>query len=95
MTRIPERLQPKPPRTCRVQAYDDTGRLVHDLDLPAEGFHMVTGVREHDGAGVDGQPARARRRGSASLRPTSRLADPTPAHSKEPHVDPRVDLGTA
>ena len=49
VTRIPQRLQPKPKRTCRVQAYDDTGRLVHDLDLPAEGFHMATGVREHDG----------------------------------------------
>ena len=32
------------------KAYDDTGRLVHDHDLPAEGFHMATGVREHDGA---------------------------------------------
>ena len=50
VTRIPQPLQPKPARTCRVQAYDDTGRLVHDHDLPAEGFHMATGVREHDGA---------------------------------------------
>ncbi len=49
VTRIPQRLQPKPARTCRVQAYDDTGRLVHDHDLPAEGFHMATGVRERDG----------------------------------------------
>lgn len=49
VTKIPERLQPKPARTVRVQAYDDAGRLVHDLDLPAEGYHMVTGVREHDG----------------------------------------------
>jgi sugar lactone lactonase YvrE len=48
-TRVPERLQPKPKRTVRVQAYDDQGRLVHDLDLPASGYHMVTGVREHDG----------------------------------------------
>ncbi|WP_435741404.1 SMP-30/gluconolactonase/LRE family protein [Nocardioides sp. SYSU DS0663] len=48
-TRIPERLQPKPARTVRVQAYDETGRLVHDLDLPGEGYHMVTGVREHEG----------------------------------------------
>jgi hypothetical protein len=36
-----------------VQAYDDDGRLVHDLDLPGPergaGYHMVTGVREHDG----------------------------------------------
>ena len=52
-TRIPDRLQPKPQRTVRVQAYDDTGRLVHDHDVPAsvhgDGYHMVTGVREHDG----------------------------------------------
>ncbi len=53
VTRIPEALQPKPARTIRVQAYDDDGRLVHDLDLPGPergaGYHMVTGVREHDG----------------------------------------------
>ena len=49
VTRIPERLQPKHKRTVRVQAYDDDGRLVHDCDAPADGYHMVTGVREHDG----------------------------------------------
>ena len=49
VTRIPERLQPKPKRTVRVQAYDDQGALVHDLDLAAGDYHMVTGVREHDG----------------------------------------------
>jgi sugar lactone lactonase YvrE len=49
VTRVPERLQPKPRRTVRVQAYDDAGRLVHDLDASADGYHMVTGVREHDG----------------------------------------------
>lgn len=53
VTRIPERLQPKPKRTVRAQAYDDAGTLVHDLDLPSDGpggsYHMVTGVREHDG----------------------------------------------
>ncbi len=53
VTRIPDRLQPKPQRTVRVQAYDDTGQLVHDHDVPAavhgDGYHMVTGVREHDG----------------------------------------------
>lgn len=51
--RIPERLQPAPKRTVRVQAYDDTGRLVRDLQVGGQGqdvgFHMVTGVREHDG----------------------------------------------
>jgi sugar lactone lactonase YvrE len=53
VTRIPARLQPKPKQTVRVQAYDDEGTLVHDVDVrPSEhgaAFHMVTGVREHDG----------------------------------------------
>lgn len=49
VTRIPEALQPKPKRTARVQAFDDAGRLVHDLDADASGWHMATGVREHDG----------------------------------------------
>jgi sugar lactone lactonase YvrE len=48
-TRIPEALQPKPKRSVRAQAYDDTGRLVHDVDVNTERYHMVTGVREHDG----------------------------------------------
>ena len=40
-----------------------TGRLVHDLDLPARDYAMVTGVREHDGTvwlGSLEQPAVAR-----------------------------------
>lgn len=53
ITKIPEALQPKPAQTIRVQAYDDEGGLVHDLDVDqperGPGFHMVTGVREHDG----------------------------------------------
>lgn len=49
VTKIPEALQPKPKRTVRAQAYDDSGRLVHDVDVAAEGFHMATGVREHEG----------------------------------------------
>ena len=49
VTRIPEKLQPKPKRTVRVQAYDDAGTLVHDVDVKSDDFHMVTGVREHDG----------------------------------------------
>ena len=49
VTRIPEKLQPKPKRTVRVQAYDDAGTLVHDVDVATPDFHMVTGVREHDG----------------------------------------------
>ncbi len=47
--RLPEVLQPKVKRTVRVQAYDGDGRLVQDHDLDAAGFHMVTGVREHNG----------------------------------------------
>lgn len=49
VTRIPDRLQPRPKRTIRVQAYDTAGRLVHDVDIQDDRFHMVTGVREHDG----------------------------------------------
>jgi sugar lactone lactonase YvrE len=49
VTRIPERLQPAPQRTVRVQAYDDEGRLVHDCDVATGRYHMVTGVREHEG----------------------------------------------
>lgn len=49
VTKLPEALQPKPKRTVRAQAYDDTGRLVHDVDVAADCYHMVTGVREHDG----------------------------------------------
>lgn len=51
--RLPDRLQPAPKRTVRVQAFDDEGTLVQDLDLDADAagtpYHMVTGVREHDG----------------------------------------------
>lgn len=49
VTKIPEALQPKPQRTIRVQAYDDRGTLVHDCDVDAPDYHMVTGVREHEG----------------------------------------------
>jgi sugar lactone lactonase YvrE len=36
-------------RTTWVVAVDDTGRIVHDLQTSAPGYHMVTGVRQHDG----------------------------------------------
>ena len=49
VTKVPEALQPKPQRTVRAQAYDDAGTLVHDLDVSTDRYHMVTGVREHDG----------------------------------------------
>lgn len=52
-TSLPEALQPKPRQSVRVVAYDDQGRLVHDIDIrPDEhgaAYHMVTGVREHEG----------------------------------------------
>ncbi len=47
--RLPQKLQPQPQRTARVLAFDDDGRLVHDRDLAAGEFHLVTGVREHHG----------------------------------------------
>jgi sugar lactone lactonase YvrE len=49
VTRIPEKLQPAPKRRVLVQAYDDSGKLVHDVDIDTPDFHMVTGVREHAG----------------------------------------------
>jgi sugar lactone lactonase YvrE len=49
ITRIPERLQPAPKRTVRVQAFDDAGTVVHDIDVATDRYHMVTGVREYDG----------------------------------------------
>lgn len=53
VTKVPEALQPKPKQTVRVQAYDSAGTLVHDIDVrPADhgtAYHMVTGVREHEG----------------------------------------------
>ncbi len=49
VTKVPERFQPAPKRTCRVQAYDAGGTLVHDLDLDTPDFHMATGVRDHEG----------------------------------------------
>ncbi|HEX5770087.1 MAG TPA: SMP-30/gluconolactonase/LRE family protein, partial [Nocardioidaceae bacterium] len=47
--RLPAPLQPKPKRTARVMAFDDTGGVVHDRSFDATSFHMVTGVREHRG----------------------------------------------
>jgi sugar lactone lactonase YvrE len=47
--RLPATMQPKPKRTAQVMAFDDTGAVVHDCQLDASAFHMVTGVREHEG----------------------------------------------
>jgi sugar lactone lactonase YvrE len=53
VTRLPAFLQPAPKRTIRVQAYDDAAALVHDVSLERPEdlarYHVVTGVREHDG----------------------------------------------
>jgi sugar lactone lactonase YvrE len=46
---VPERVQPQPQRTVRVMAFDDAGRCIHDVHGEADGFHLVTGVREQDG----------------------------------------------
>jgi sugar lactone lactonase YvrE len=47
--RTPSRLQPQPRRTARAMAYDESGSRVHDIDADPSQFHMVTGVREHNG----------------------------------------------
>lgn len=47
---LPKPLLPKPADTVWVQAIDERGRLVHDLQTTTPGFSMVTGVREHAGA---------------------------------------------
>lgn len=47
--KLPESVHPKEKRTVHVMAFDDDGRLVHDCELRPDGFHFVTGVREHQG----------------------------------------------
>ena len=37
------------PAVRAVMAFDDQGRTVHDLRPDATDYHLVTGVREHDG----------------------------------------------
>lgn len=46
---LPESAHPQPSRTVWVAAYDDNGRLVHDLQATVPAFHLVTGVAEQDG----------------------------------------------
>ena len=47
---LPERLRPKEKRTVWVRAIDgETGRTVHEFFDRRDDFHMVTGVREHNG----------------------------------------------
>ena len=49
LLKLPEAIQPAPKRTVRVVALDDSGATVHDVSLPADEYHMATGVREHEG----------------------------------------------
>jgi sugar lactone lactonase YvrE len=46
---MPNALQPPPEHTTWVMAVDADGRVVHDLQ-GRHGYHMVTGVREHNGS---------------------------------------------
>jgi sugar lactone lactonase YvrE len=46
---LPDALKPKAADVIEVQAYDESGTLVHDLRAKHPGFHMPTGVRERDG----------------------------------------------
>ena len=43
------RSSPSPSRPCGCRPSTTTGRLVHDIDADAGSYHMVTGVREHQG----------------------------------------------
>lgn len=49
VVKLPEFVQPAPKRTVRALAHNSTGKLVHDVNLDASAFHMVTGVREAGG----------------------------------------------
>ncbi|WP_238158532.1 SMP-30/gluconolactonase/LRE family protein [Kribbella voronezhensis] len=46
---LPEAVKPKAADVIEIQAYDDDGRLVHDLRGKHPDFRMPTGVRERDG----------------------------------------------
>jgi sugar lactone lactonase YvrE len=46
---MPHQWQPKPKRTAWVLAVDATGKIVADLQGAGDRYHMVTGVREHNG----------------------------------------------
>jgi sugar lactone lactonase YvrE len=47
---LPEQLRPKEKRTVWVRAINgDTGKTVHEFYDTPDQFHMVTGVREHNG----------------------------------------------
>jgi sugar lactone lactonase YvrE len=46
---LPEALQPDATRSVFVLGIDANGAVVHNLQAPADSYHYVTGVREHDG----------------------------------------------
>ncbi|HEY2725054.1 MAG TPA: SMP-30/gluconolactonase/LRE family protein [Pseudonocardiaceae bacterium] len=46
---LPESLQPAEGRAVRVLAVDGSGTVKHDIHAPGDRYHMVTGVREHEG----------------------------------------------
>ncbi|MEV8371662.1 SMP-30/gluconolactonase/LRE family protein [Kribbella sp. NPDC056861] len=46
---LPESFKPKAADIIEIQAYDDNGKLVHDLRGTHPDFRMPTGVRERDG----------------------------------------------
>lgn len=47
--RAPLWIQPSPARTVGVLGVDMEGRIVHEREGEIDGFHMLTGVREHEG----------------------------------------------
>ncbi|MDP9094878.1 MAG: SMP-30/gluconolactonase/LRE family protein [Actinomycetota bacterium] len=47
---LPDAMRPREKKTVWVQAYDDAGNLVHDLETSRERFYMATGAGEHNGA---------------------------------------------
>jgi sugar lactone lactonase YvrE len=46
---LPDALQPRPERSVHVMAVDEEGKVVHDLYGKSADFHLVTGMREHEG----------------------------------------------
>ncbi|TDD51347.1 SMP-30/gluconolactonase/LRE family protein, partial [Kribbella antibiotica] len=46
---LPDALQPKPADTIDIQAFNESGVLIHDLTSNNPDFRTPTGVRERDG----------------------------------------------
>lgn len=47
--RLPPKLRPKESRFAMVVCVDTDGAVIDVLEDPRAGYHMITGVREHDG----------------------------------------------